>query len=146
MKDLVNELKKINNIVTKEKAIDSNNFSVDFLEAEVINLVYNYCIDKGYSYEGFPIKYKLEFEDEDFLDFLTHDVKTLFIYKLAKSNTTVFELLKVIDEPYIENNETDEERLKSINNHIEYLEENGTSLIFDKYNFNPTPVQRPHIP
>ena len=94
--DLIAQLKQ--NILDIQKTDSLNDVKeLDFYDFQIINTIFHYGLKHEYSSDGFPQKYAKLFknEDEDFQDFLSFEVKSYYVYKIALEHDDVFQMLKV---------------------------------------------------
>ena len=91
-------LKKESSQISYSENLDDSK-ELEFYDLEIINLIFNYCISKGYNIENFPKEYidYIENNDDDFNDFLSFDVKYYYVLKvsLIHENKTLENQVKV---------------------------------------------------
>ena len=77
-------LKKESSQISYSENLDDSK-ELEFYDLEIINLIFNYCISKGYNIENFPKEYidYIENNDDDFNDFLSFDVKYYYVLKVS---------------------------------------------------------------
>lgn len=120
---------------------------IEFYDFQIINTIFHYCLKNKYSTKEFPEKYSKLFknEDVDFQDFLSYDVKSFYVYKIALQHEDVFKMLKMyFNEPKIDYN--DENCTEDILMSIKVLEGEGVNLTFDPKSFENIPLFRPKLP
>lgn len=144
--DLIAQLKqnilKIQNTDSLDDVKD-----LDCYDFQIIDTIFEYGLKNKYSKEGFPEKYSklFENEDEDFQDFLSFDVKSCYVYKIALQRDDVFKMLKVyFKDPDIDYQ--DKNCKEDILISLKILENEGVNLTFDPESFGNFPVFRPKLP
>lgn len=144
--DLIAELKQ--NILQIQNTDSLDDLKdLDFYDFQIIDTIFEYGLKNKYSTEGFPEKYgKLfENEDEDFQDFLSFDVKSYYVYKIALQHDDIFKMLKVyFNDPDIDYQ--DENCKEDILISLKILENEGVNLTFDPESFENIPLFRPKLP
>ena len=144
--DLIAQLKQnILNIQNTDSLGDVK--ELEFYDFQIINTIFHYGLKHQYSTERFPEKYcKLfENEDEDFQDFLSFDVKSYYVYKIALQHDDILQMIKVyFNNPDIDYQ--DENCREDISVSIKILEHDGINLTYDPDWFTEIPPFRPKLP
>jgi hypothetical protein len=149
-----NIIKQIQNLIDGIHQIKDDDYGFDdikeleFYDAEIINLIFNFCLEKRYNFRNFPSQYLdlLILEDEDFMDFLSFDVKYYFVLNLSLIKEDVLSLVKI----YYSNNEVkayeDDECKEDITVNIQLLEDEKISLNYNKEDFASIKSSKPKLP
>ena len=136
-------LKNINSYKQKtSEIVDTETFDdlkeMEDYDYEIVALIYEYCISKNYSIEGYPEKYfdLITNDDEDFGDFLSFDVKYYYCLRNALVHNDVFLAVKEFyTHPEIAEF-TDEDCTRDILESITDLEQREVNLIFNRDDYN----------
>ena len=108
--------------------------SYDF---EIVTLIYEYCVSKNYTIDGFLERYSglIENDDEDFYDFLSFKVMSYFGLKNALQHEEIFLFFKTFYF-YPDLSECSDEDCKDyIVLAIKILEGEGVSLVFNREDY-----------
>lgn len=119
----------------------------ELYEFDIIDAIFQYCLENKYAVGDFPEKYNklFESEDEDFSDFLDFSVKSFYVYKVSINHHDVFKMIKVyFNDP--EADYTDQNCMDDILLSIKILEHEGITLNFDPDAFAESPPFRPKLP
>ncbi|WP_156831972.1 hypothetical protein [Kaistella palustris] len=120
---------------------------LELYEFEMIDAIFEYGLKNKYSTEGFPGKYHklFETEDENCQDFLSYDVKSYYVYKIALQHEDVFKMLKIyFNDPDVDYQ--DENCKEDILVSLKILETEGVNLTFNPESSGNIPVFRPKLP
>lgn len=144
--DLITQLKQNILDIQKTDSLDDVK-ELDFYDFQIINTIFHYGLKHEYITDGFPQKYSKLFknEDEDFQDFLSFDVKSFYVYKIALEHDDVFQMLKVyFNDPDVDYR--DENCRQDILVGTKILEQEGVILTFNPESFGNIPQFRPKLP
>ena len=126
-------LKKESSQISYSENLDDSK-ELEFYDLEIINLIFNYCISKGYNIENFPKEYidYIENNDDDFNDFLSFDVKYYYVLKVSLIHDDVLSCIKIYFNYSEISDYTDDNLKKDIITNIELLNNENISLVFIK--------------